>query len=123
MLCCRPATAFVTLRAGVPVTGEELDIPRSVCGANPLPTIDECATVVVSGWEAAWDVTAELTGVVVTGWLGTALPVTTAAAFAGTVAVFTGSFNADANDGVSAAGPLVARPEKPGENGPAEYGR
>jgi hypothetical protein len=61
--------------------------------------------------------------VVVTGWLGTALPVATAAAFTGTVAVFTGSFNADANDGVSAAGPLVARPEKPVENGPAEDGR
>jgi hypothetical protein len=36
-------------------------------GANPLPNVDECATVVVSGWEAAGNFAAELTGVVVTG--------------------------------------------------------
>jgi hypothetical protein len=53
MLCCCPVTALVALRAGVPVMGEELGLPKSVCDANPLPTVDECATVVVSGWEAA----------------------------------------------------------------------
>jgi len=53
-------------------------------------TVDDFSTVVLSGWDVTWDVTAELTGVVVTGWLLTAPPVVTAAAFAEVVAVFTG---------------------------------
>ncbi|MBV8992487.1 MAG: hypothetical protein JO287_02020 [Pseudonocardiales bacterium] len=70
---------------------------------------------------------------VVTGWLGTALAVVTMAAFAGAVAVFTGSLRVGATGGARPADPLVAglaKPtsslvaglEKPGENAAAEYG-
>jgi hypothetical protein len=102
--------------------GEALELPRSACGANPLLSVEECATVVVSGCAAAGDFTAELTGVVVTGWLGTALPVAAIAAFAGAVPALTGSLSAGVNDGARPAGPLAARLEKPGENAGAEYG-
>ena len=58
-------------------------------------TVDERSTVVVSGWDVAWSVAAEFTGVVAIGWLATALLVAfvvvlTAATFAGVVAMFTG---------------------------------
>lgn len=105
------------------MAGEALDAPTSACGANPVPIVDEWATVVVSGCEVAGAFTAELIGVVVTGWLGTALPVVAAAAaFAGPAAAFTGSLSADPKDGLRPADPLVARLEKPEETVPAEYG-
>jgi hypothetical protein len=80
----------VALRDAVLVASEELDPPRSACGANPVLTVDDFSRVVVNGWDVAWDVPAELTGVVVTGWLATELIVVTAAAFAGAVAALTG---------------------------------
>lgn len=109
------------------LAGELLDAPTSACGANLVPSVDEWATVVVSGCELAGDFTAEFIGVVVTGWLGTALPavatvVATAAVFAGPVAAFTGSLSAEPKDGVRPAGPLVARLENPEETVPAGYG-
>ena len=109
------------------MAGEELDAPTSECGANPVPIVDEWATVVVSGCAVAGAFTAEFIGVVVTGWLGTALPVVAtvvaaAAAFAGPAAAFTGSLSAAPKDGLRPADPLVARLEKPEETVPAEYG-
>ncbi len=85
-----PVWSAVALRDAVLFTWEGLDPPRSACGANPVLTVDDFSTVVVSGWDVAWDVTAELTGVVVTGWLATELTVVTAAAFTGAVAALTG---------------------------------
>jgi hypothetical protein len=64
----------------------------------------------------------ELTGVVVTGWLVTALPVAAAGAFADVVTAFTGWFSAGENDGDRADDPLVDRPDGLEENVPAEYG-
>ncbi|MGH3853488.1 MAG: hypothetical protein ACRDR6_08310 [Pseudonocardiaceae bacterium] len=84
--CCAVCSE-VALREIVLVAWGELGPPRSARGVNPVLTVDECSTVVVSGWDVAWYVTAELTGVVVTGWLLTALLVVRTAMF---VAVFTG---------------------------------
>lgn len=105
------------------MAGEELDAPTSAGGTNPVPRVDEWATVVVSGCEVTGAFTAELIGVVVTGWLATALrEVAAPAALAGPVAAFTCSLSVDPKDGVRGAGPLVARLEKPEETAPAEYG-
>lgn len=122
--CCTVWSA-VALRDAVLVAWEELDPPRSACGASPVLTVDDFSRVVVNGWDVAWDVPAELTGVVVTGWLATGLTVVTAAAFAGAVAALTGWLSADEaaeNDGDRPVDPVVARPETPEENAPAEYG-
>ena len=135
---CWAVCPLMTLRAAVFVeaeelAGRELELPRSACGANPLLAVDEWATVVVSGWDVASDFTAELTGVVLTGWLATTLLVVMNAAFAGAVAALTGSLSAGAKDGAKPAGPLVAgfvKPAgplaaglaKPGENAADENG-
>ncbi|MGH3780306.1 MAG: hypothetical protein ACRDRO_06665 [Pseudonocardiaceae bacterium] len=122
--CCTVCSA-VALREVVPVAWEELEPPRSACGANPVLTADDFSTVVVSGWDVAWDAPAELIGVVVTGWLETALTVVTAGAFAGVATTFTGWLSADGtdeNDGDRPVDPVVAGPETPEENAPAEYG-
>ncbi len=118
VLCCA-LCSVVTLREVALAGWEEFELPRSACGAKPVLTADDFSTVVVSGWDVAWDVAAALTGVVVTGWLLTAPPVVTAAAFA---EVFTGwlsAVEADENDGDKAGDPPVDRPE---EDAPAEYG-
>ena len=60
--CCTVGPAVAVL-----AWWEEPAPPRSACGANPVLTVDDFSTVVVSGWDVACDVTAELTGVVVTG--------------------------------------------------------
>ncbi|MGH3547019.1 MAG: hypothetical protein ACRDQU_02615 [Pseudonocardiaceae bacterium] len=122
--CCT-AWSAVAVRDAVLVAWEELDPPRSACGANPVLTVDDFSTVVVSGCDVAWDVTAELTGVVVTGWLATELTVLTAAAFAGAVAALTGWLSADEADGNVGnrpVDPVAAMPDTPEENVPAEYG-
>ncbi|MFN2536387.1 MAG: hypothetical protein ABR528_14220 [Pseudonocardiaceae bacterium] len=121
-LCPGATLRAVVLVAGKERVGEELELPRSACGANPLPTVDEWVTVVVKGCEVTWDFIAEFIGVVVTGWLGTALPVVMTAAFTGAVAAFTGSFSVGAKDGARPAAPLVARLEKPGKPAAGEYG-
>lgn len=134
---CWAVCPLMPLRAVVFVEAElaarELELPRSAGGANPLLAVDEWATVVVSGCEAASDFTAELTGVVLTGWLATTLLVVMNAAFAGAVVALTGSLSVGAKDGAKPAGPLVAgfvKPAgplaaglaKPGENAADEYG-
>ncbi|MGH3671877.1 MAG: hypothetical protein ACRDSH_14800, partial [Pseudonocardiaceae bacterium] len=91
------------------------------CGPNRVLPAEECSTVVVSGWDAAWEVAAELTGVVVTGWLATALPVVRAAALATPVPAFTGWLSEEENDGDRPLDPLAGRFAGPEENGPAEY--
>lgn len=124
VLCCA-LCSVVTLREVALAGWEEFELPRSACGAKPVLTADDFSTVVVSGWDVAWDVAAALTGVVVTGWLLTAPPVVTAAAFAEAVAVFTGwlsAVEADENGGDRAGDPPVDRPEGAEEDAPAEYG-
>lgn len=120
--CCALCSA-VALRA-VPLPGwEEFDPPRSACGAKPVLTVDDFSTIVLSGCDVAWEVAAEVTGVVVTGWPVTALPVVTAAgAFADVVTAFTGWFSAGENDADGPVDPLGERPEAPEEKAAAEYG-
>jgi hypothetical protein len=104
---------------------EEPAPPRSACGANPVLTVDDFSTVVVSGWDVACDVTAELTGVVVTGWLAAALTAVTAGAFDDIVTAFPGWLNGDEpveNDGDRPGAPPVGRVEGAEENVSAEYG-
>ena len=121
VLCCAGCSVLAP-REVKPAAWEGLDPPRSACGANPVLTVDDRSTVVVSGWEAGWDAAVEFTGVVATGWLVTALVVLAAAMFAGAVAGFTGWFNADANDGERPGEPLLGRLERPEEKAAAEYG-
>lgn len=63
---CVDCSALVPGEVG-PVALEELDPPRSACGANPVLAVDDRSTVVVSGWEVGWDAAVEFTGVVATG--------------------------------------------------------
>lgn len=119
--CCAGCSALAP-RAIVPAESEKLDPPRSACGANPVLTVDDRSTVVVSGWEVGWEAAPEFTGVVATGWLLTALVVLAAAMFAGVVPAFTGWFSADEYDGERPGEPLVGRLERPEEKAAAEYG-
>lgn len=113
LLCCAGCSALATREAAPAEGEEELDPPRSACGANPVLTVDDRSTVVVSGWEVGWDAAAEFTGVVATGWLVTALAVLAAATFAGVAPVFTGWFSADENDGERPGEPLLGWLERP----------
>ncbi len=118
--CC--AGSAVAPREVVPAAWEKVGPPRSACGANPVLTVDDRSTVVVSGWEVGWDAAAEFTGVVATGWLVTALVVLAAATFAGAVEALTGWFSGDENDGERLGEPLLGRLERPEEKAAAEYG-
>jgi hypothetical protein len=118
--CCAGCSALAP-REAVPPPWEELDPPRSACGANPVLTVDDRSTVVVSGWEVGWDAAVEFTGVVATGWLVTALVVLAAAMFAGAVPAFTGWFSADENDGERPGELPLGTLERP-EKAAAEYG-
>jgi hypothetical protein len=66
VLCCAGCSVLAP-REVKPAAWEGLDPPRSACGANPVLTVDDRSTVVVSGWEAGWDAAVEFTGVVATG--------------------------------------------------------
>ncbi len=107
---------------GVALTAWDELLPRSACGAKPVLTVDDFSTVVLSGSDVMWETAAGVTGVVVTGWLVTALPVVAAGTFADVVTAFTGWFSGGENDGDSPADPLGERPEAPEENVAAEYG-
>jgi hypothetical protein len=118
---CGAGCSALAPREVVPAAWEEADPPRSACGANPVLTVDDRSTVVVSGWEVGWDAAPEFTGVVATGWLVTELVVLAAAMFAGDVPAFTGWFSAE-NDGERPGEPMVGRLERPEEKAAAEYG-
>ena len=126
-VACGAGCVTVELRGVALTAWEELEPPRSACGAKPVLAVDDLSTVVLSGCDVTWDVAAGVTGVVVTGWLLAVGPVVTDA-FGEFVAVLTGwlsAAEADENDGDRPGDPPVDRPEAPDgpeENDPAEYG-
>jgi hypothetical protein len=79
---CGAGWATAELGGVAPTAEGKLEPPRSACGANPVLTVDDFSTVVLSDSDVTWGTAFGVAGVIATGWLAAVLSVGTAAVVA-----------------------------------------